>query len=164
MIDSMRIAVFFTFPSCSLLASHSSFLTLVFACFSLLFPLKHFYFPPLLSSLSIPSTALPCSPPSLPPRLHLLLSLSQIRIPGTSIPLCSAQCERLFNTTRTPGEETGKDTDLHTHNRKLCEECVWVFVWVMIPLLYSTSCFLSSVSAQLLVSLRSVWVSKRVCF
>ncbi|XP_060884043.1 carnitine O-palmitoyltransferase 1, liver isoform-like isoform X1 [Labrus mixtus] len=32
--------------------------------------------------------------------------LQPIRIPGTSIPLCSAQCERLFNTTRTPGEET----------------------------------------------------------
>uniref|UniRef100_A0A8C5N893 Carnitine O-palmitoyltransferase 1, liver isoform-like n=1 Tax=Gouania willdenowi TaxID=441366 RepID=A0A8C5N893_GOUWI len=30
------------------------------------------------------------------------------RIPGTVIPLCAAQCERIFNTTRTPGEETGK--------------------------------------------------------
>uniref|UniRef100_A0A8C1JPL6 carnitine O-palmitoyltransferase n=1 Tax=Cyprinus carpio TaxID=7962 RepID=A0A8C1JPL6_CYPCA len=28
------------------------------------------------------------------------------RIPGTVIPLCAAQCERMFNTTRTPGEET----------------------------------------------------------
>ncbi|XP_072311809.1 carnitine O-palmitoyltransferase 1, liver isoform-like isoform X1 [Eucyclogobius newberryi] len=28
------------------------------------------------------------------------------RIPGTVIPLCAAQCERIFNTTRTPGEET----------------------------------------------------------
>uniref|UniRef100_A0A8C7J803 carnitine O-palmitoyltransferase n=1 Tax=Oncorhynchus kisutch TaxID=8019 RepID=A0A8C7J803_ONCKI len=28
------------------------------------------------------------------------------RVPGTVIPLCAAQCERMFNTTRTPGEET----------------------------------------------------------
>uniref|UniRef100_A0A6Q2X207 carnitine O-palmitoyltransferase n=1 Tax=Esox lucius TaxID=8010 RepID=A0A6Q2X207_ESOLU len=28
------------------------------------------------------------------------------RVPGTVIPLCAAQCERIFNTTRTPGEET----------------------------------------------------------
>uniref|UniRef100_A0A671YA96 carnitine O-palmitoyltransferase n=1 Tax=Sparus aurata TaxID=8175 RepID=A0A671YA96_SPAAU len=28
------------------------------------------------------------------------------RIPGTVIPLCAAQCERIFSTTRTPGEET----------------------------------------------------------
>ncbi|XP_024920583.1 carnitine O-palmitoyltransferase 1, liver isoform isoform X2 [Cynoglossus semilaevis] len=27
-------------------------------------------------------------------------------VPGTVIPLCAAQCERMFNTTRTPGEET----------------------------------------------------------
>lgn len=33
------------------------------------------------------------------------------RIPGTFIPLCAAQCERIFNTTRTPGEET--DTVVH---------------------------------------------------
>ncbi|XP_037392601.1 carnitine O-palmitoyltransferase 1, liver isoform [Pygocentrus nattereri] len=33
------------------------------------------------------------------------------RIPGTFIPLCSAQCERIFNTTRIPGEET--DTVVH---------------------------------------------------
>ncbi|KAI4876448.1 hypothetical protein NFI96_034181 [Prochilodus magdalenae] len=33
------------------------------------------------------------------------------RIPGTFIPLCAAQCERLFNTTRIPGEET--DTVVH---------------------------------------------------
>lgn len=31
----------------------------------------------------------------------------QSRVPGTVIPLCAAQCERMFNTTRTPGEETG---------------------------------------------------------
>lgn len=37
-------------------------------------------------------------------------SLSQSRVPGTVIPLCAAQCERMFNTTRTPGEETGKHT------------------------------------------------------
>uniref|UniRef100_A0A8C9WLR8 Carnitine O-palmitoyltransferase 1, liver isoform-like n=1 Tax=Scleropages formosus TaxID=113540 RepID=A0A8C9WLR8_SCLFO len=29
------------------------------------------------------------------------------RVPGTIIPLCAAQCERIFNTTRIPGEETG---------------------------------------------------------
>uniref|UniRef100_A0A8C4F3F6 Carnitine O-palmitoyltransferase n=1 Tax=Dicentrarchus labrax TaxID=13489 RepID=A0A8C4F3F6_DICLA len=34
------------------------------------------------------------------------------RIPGIGIPLCAAQCERIFNTTRTPGEETGKETDI----------------------------------------------------
>ncbi|KAK1881321.1 Carnitine O-palmitoyltransferase 1 liver isoform [Dissostichus eleginoides] len=37
--------------------------------------------------------------------------LRPTRIPGTVIPLCSAQCERLFNTTRIPGEET--DTVQH---------------------------------------------------
>ncbi|XP_049419022.1 carnitine O-palmitoyltransferase 1, liver isoform-like isoform X1 [Epinephelus fuscoguttatus] len=37
--------------------------------------------------------------------------LQPTRIPGTVIPLCSAQCERLFNTTRIPGEET--DTVQH---------------------------------------------------
>lgn len=31
----------------------------------------------------------------------------QSRVPGTVIPLCAAQCERMFNTTRTPGVETG---------------------------------------------------------
>uniref|UniRef100_A0A8C9XSQ6 Carnitine palmitoyltransferase 1C n=1 Tax=Sander lucioperca TaxID=283035 RepID=A0A8C9XSQ6_SANLU len=42
------------------------------------------------------------------------------RIPGTVIPLCSAQCERLFNTTRIPGEETGKETDMQTHIDTRC--------------------------------------------
>ncbi|TSL82537.1 Carnitine O-palmitoyltransferase 1, liver isoform [Bagarius yarrelli] len=37
--------------------------------------------------------------------------LKPSRIPGTFIPLCAAQCERLFNTTRTPGVET--DTVMH---------------------------------------------------
>lgn len=37
--------------------------------------------------------------------------LRPTRIPGTVIPLCSAQCERLFNSTRIPGEET--DTVQH---------------------------------------------------
>ncbi|XP_051572490.1 carnitine O-palmitoyltransferase 1, liver isoform isoform X5 [Myxocyprinus asiaticus] len=32
--------------------------------------------------------------------------LKPSRIPGTVVPLCAAQCERMFNTTRTPGEET----------------------------------------------------------
>ncbi|KAM4531512.1 carnitine O-palmitoyltransferase 1, liver isoform 1-T2 [Odontesthes bonariensis] len=32
--------------------------------------------------------------------------LTPTRVPGTVIPLCAAQCERMFNTTRTPGAET----------------------------------------------------------
>lgn len=58
-----------------------------------------------------------CSPLffSLRLRLRPLLYVSQSRIPGTVIPLCAAQCERMFNTTRTPGEETGKETDMDTH-------------------------------------------------
>uniref|UniRef100_A0A3P9CVL1 carnitine O-palmitoyltransferase n=1 Tax=Maylandia zebra TaxID=106582 RepID=A0A3P9CVL1_9CICH len=32
--------------------------------------------------------------------------LKPSRVPGTVIPLCAAQCERMFNTTRTPGVET----------------------------------------------------------
>ncbi|XP_056593850.1 carnitine O-palmitoyltransferase 1, liver isoform [Triplophysa dalaica] len=28
------------------------------------------------------------------------------RVPGLNVPLCAAQCERIFNTTRIPGEET----------------------------------------------------------
>uniref|UniRef100_A0A6Q2Z385 carnitine O-palmitoyltransferase n=1 Tax=Esox lucius TaxID=8010 RepID=A0A6Q2Z385_ESOLU len=34
------------------------------------------------------------------------LNKEESRVPGTVIPLCAAQCERIFNTTRTPGEET----------------------------------------------------------
>ncbi|KAJ8399948.1 hypothetical protein AAFF_G00406780 [Aldrovandia affinis] len=37
--------------------------------------------------------------------------LKPSRVPGTVIPLCAAQCERMFNTTRIPGEET--DTVQH---------------------------------------------------
>ncbi|KAG7274457.1 hypothetical protein CRUP_001422, partial [Coryphaenoides rupestris] len=37
--------------------------------------------------------------------------LKPSRIPGTVIPLCAAQCERMFNTSRVPGEET--DTVQH---------------------------------------------------
>lgn len=40
--------------------------------------------------------------------LLLRICVYQSRVPGTVIPLCAAQCERMFNTTRTPGEETGK--------------------------------------------------------
>uniref|UniRef100_A0AAX7U5C6 carnitine O-palmitoyltransferase n=1 Tax=Astatotilapia calliptera TaxID=8154 RepID=A0AAX7U5C6_ASTCA len=46
--------------------------------------------------------------------LFYLLDFSlftSLRIPGTVIPLCAAQCERIFNTTRIPGEET--DTVQH---------------------------------------------------
>ncbi|KAG9342935.1 hypothetical protein JZ751_015151 [Albula glossodonta] len=35
-----------------------------------------------------------------------LEELKPTRVPGTVIPLCSAQCERMFNTTRIPGQET----------------------------------------------------------
>uniref|UniRef100_A0A669E6P1 Carnitine palmitoyltransferase 1A2b n=1 Tax=Oreochromis niloticus TaxID=8128 RepID=A0A669E6P1_ORENI len=34
------------------------------------------------------------------------ISTAASRDPGTVIPLCAAQCERMFNTTRTPGVET----------------------------------------------------------
>ena len=64
-------------------------------------------------STPVSSATLLCS--SLHPCLHFLLSIPQSRIPGTVIPLCAAQCERIFNTTRTPGEETGKETDLCAH-------------------------------------------------
>uniref|UniRef100_A0A8B9R636 carnitine O-palmitoyltransferase n=1 Tax=Astyanax mexicanus TaxID=7994 RepID=A0A8B9R636_ASTMX len=43
--------------------------------------------------------------------LHAVLMYRRRRIPGTFIPLCAAQCERIFNTTRIPGEET--DTVVH---------------------------------------------------
>uniref|UniRef100_A0A673AX53 carnitine O-palmitoyltransferase n=1 Tax=Sphaeramia orbicularis TaxID=375764 RepID=A0A673AX53_9TELE len=38
------------------------------------------------------------------------LNKEEIKPVSTVIPLCAAQCERMFNTTRTPGEETGKET------------------------------------------------------
>uniref|UniRef100_A0A6Q2YFM9 carnitine O-palmitoyltransferase n=1 Tax=Esox lucius TaxID=8010 RepID=A0A6Q2YFM9_ESOLU len=38
--------------------------------------------------------------------LHAAFMYRRNRVPGTVIPLCAAQCERIFNTTRTPGEET----------------------------------------------------------
>ncbi|MFT7798131.1 carnitine O-palmitoyltransferase 1, liver isoform-like isoform X1 [Arapaima gigas] len=40
--------------------------------------------------------------------------LKPSRIPGTIVPLCAAQCERMFNTTRVPGEKT--DTLQHWHD------------------------------------------------
>ncbi|XP_048101290.1 LOW QUALITY PROTEIN: carnitine O-palmitoyltransferase 1, liver isoform [Alosa alosa] len=40
--------------------------------------------------------------------------LKPSRVPGTVIPLCAAQCERMFNTTRLPGEET--DVLQHWHD------------------------------------------------
>lgn len=52
--------------------------------------------------------------------LCLLLSIPQSRIPGTVIPLCAAQCERIFNTTRIPGEETGKELNMYTHTQTHC--------------------------------------------
>uniref|UniRef100_A0A8C4F5U1 carnitine O-palmitoyltransferase n=1 Tax=Dicentrarchus labrax TaxID=13489 RepID=A0A8C4F5U1_DICLA len=43
------------------------------------------------------------------------LNKEEIKPVSIGIPLCAAQCERIFNTTRTPGEETGKETDMYTH-------------------------------------------------
>uniref|UniRef100_A0A671S3U8 Carnitine O-palmitoyltransferase 1, liver isoform-like n=1 Tax=Sinocyclocheilus anshuiensis TaxID=1608454 RepID=A0A671S3U8_9TELE len=40
------------------------------------------------------------------------------RVPVLNVPLCAAQCERIFNTTRIPGEETGKAR-------------IWVFLMVL---------------------------------
>uniref|UniRef100_A0A8C9UL78 Carnitine palmitoyltransferase 1A n=1 Tax=Spermophilus dauricus TaxID=99837 RepID=A0A8C9UL78_SPEDA len=47
--------------------------------------------------------------------------IKPIRLLGSTVPLCSAQWERLFNTARIPGEETG-DTDPRTQEGwgKLC--------------------------------------------
>ncbi|MCJ8738924.1 hypothetical protein PDJAM_G00041200 [Pangasius djambal] len=45
--------------------------------------------------------------------------LKPSRVPGTVIPLCAAQCERMFNTTRTPGEETGVCLRLKTSSSLL---------------------------------------------
>lgn len=102
-----------TFSSCSSLCAPFN---LSFAC------LISLYLPPsfplhslkkkknVFSLFLLDSTFFP-----LCPCLGLLLSVSQTRIPGTLIPLCAAQCERIFNTTRTPGEETGKETDMYTH-------------------------------------------------
>uniref|UniRef100_A0A8C6V474 carnitine O-palmitoyltransferase n=1 Tax=Neogobius melanostomus TaxID=47308 RepID=A0A8C6V474_9GOBI len=42
--------------------------------------------------------------------------LKPSRVPGTVIPLCAAQYERMFNTTRTPGLETGKTKEMHYLN------------------------------------------------
>lgn len=43
----------------------------------------------------------------------VFLCVSQSRVPGTVIPLCAAQCERMFNTTRIPGDETGNTGAAH---------------------------------------------------
>ncbi len=133
-----------TFPSCShtMLISHP-FLLL---SFQPLFRLLNFSFIYLLGFLSLfkkkNSTLTPhflhCSPlfPSLCPCLRLLLSVSQTRIPGTVIPLCAAQCERMFNTTRTPGEETGKETDMYTHIDTRCGNAM--FHTVLIYMIHDT--------------------------
>lgn len=122
MVHSMYISIHLfsfhvyvkTFPSCSytMLISHP-FLLHSFACSISL------YLPPSFSSSKkkkpSPSFCLTVllmpSPSPSPP--------SQSRIPGTVIPLCAAQCERMFNTTRTPGEETGKETRrVHTPRQR----------------------------------------------
>lgn len=86
----------------------------VFSCV-LIFLLRHF--PHVLTPHSILTFLLPapflCC---LAPAFSSLLSISQSRIPGLEIPLCAAQCERIFNTTRTPGEEAGNETVImNTH-------------------------------------------------
>ncbi|KAK3520087.1 hypothetical protein QTP70_013046 [Hemibagrus guttatus] len=57
--------------------------------------------------------------------------LKPSRVPGTVIPLCAAQCERMFNTTRTPGEETGKGRELADmmERRKVDILCVQETRW-----------------------------------
>uniref|UniRef100_A0A673ATA1 Carnitine O-palmitoyltransferase 1, liver isoform-like n=1 Tax=Sphaeramia orbicularis TaxID=375764 RepID=A0A673ATA1_9TELE len=83
------------------------------------------------------------------------------RIPGTVIPLCAAQCERMFNTTRTPGEETGKETVINTH----------LFNMKHIPNLHSrvlnpcycTYCFLNVIlSCSPKIFARIPWAKARV--
>ncbi|XP_019906736.1 carnitine O-palmitoyltransferase 1, liver isoform isoform X2 [Esox lucius] len=57
--------------------------------------------------------------------------LKPSRVPGTVVPLCAAQCERMFNTTRTPGEETGNE---HTHlqwNRLSCQATWFIFIFCL---------------------------------
>uniref|UniRef100_A0A3P9D7U1 Carnitine palmitoyltransferase 1A2b n=1 Tax=Maylandia zebra TaxID=106582 RepID=A0A3P9D7U1_9CICH len=51
--------------------------------------------------------------------------LKPSRVPGTVIPLCAAQCERMFNTTRTPGVETG-NKHTHTQNGNDIRTTVWI--------------------------------------
>uniref|UniRef100_A0A7N6FBW1 carnitine O-palmitoyltransferase n=1 Tax=Anabas testudineus TaxID=64144 RepID=A0A7N6FBW1_ANATE len=43
------------------------------------------------------------------------LNKEEIKPVSTVIPLCAAQCERIFNTTRIPGEENGKELYMYTH-------------------------------------------------
>lgn len=77
---------------------------------------------------------------SLCTRLLLLLYVSQSRIPGTVIPLCAAQCERIFSTTRTPGEETGKATrHVHTRRHRYDEafHTVLIYIWYVMPVGFS---------------------------
>lgn len=57
-----------------------------------------------------------CSLHHFAPRFTLV-SVSQSQVPGTGVPLCSAQCKRMFNSTRAPGETTGKGNDVHTRRR-----------------------------------------------
>lgn len=129
-VDSMFIAIhFFSFhvyvkalPSCShtmLISLTSSFPTPFNVSSACLISLSSF--PNILPIFSLTLRFLRCCPMffSLCPCLLLLLYVSQSRIPGTVIPLCAAQCERIFSTTRTPGEETGKATR-HVHTRRYC--------------------------------------------
>lgn len=115
-------------PCSSLTPSSCTLFNLYFACFissySFLLFVSFWIFPSffcLFAWLCIFPYSSPYTLLSLYPPLRLLLSISQSRIPGTVIPLCSAQCERMFNTTRTPGEETGKETDTYTHLDTHCD-------------------------------------------
>ena len=101
---------------------------------------------------------------SLCTRLLLLLYVSQSRIPGTVIPLCAAQCERIFSTTRTPGEETGKATR-HVHTRRHCYDeafhTVLIYIWSVMPVGFSQKACTSS--ALTLVSSANTLLPQRWC-
>lgn len=51
--------------------------------------------------------------------------MCQSRVPGTVIPLCAAQCERMFNTTRIPGDETGNTGAADPHQLQLNSETMF---------------------------------------
>lgn len=102
---------------------------LAFSSFSSLVSLKKN-----LPSLCLTLCFLYCFPPC--------FSISQSQIPGTVIPLCAAQFKRMFNTTRTPGEETGKDMCSHVDTHR---HILWQHGFETV-LIYDTWCFLNITS------------------
>lgn len=131
--------IFFFCKDISLMLSyHTHLLSLPFVSFSISLLLAWFFFIYLPVSLSLLKKKIPSFSLALRffhgfllffsmcPRLRLLLSVSQSRIPGTVIPLCAAQCERIFNTTRIPGEETGKETEQHARVNSIHRN-VWMW-------------------------------------